>query len=322
MDRCHEVPGLPAVLAVLAVAIVATTAAAAGCVRPGRCDGMMCSATCPRDSERDSSGRCACAAGTFLVLGACVPAPVGDAFCGPAAILDANGCAFRPCGPEEQLDLVTGRCAGRRTVKDARVTAGQGCGTSAWPIVAGGQIECAPADATCPRGARRSDANTCTRPPRCPPGTVADVADLGDAGAAGACRLVVTAGGHLDDRRVDVGAWMAVVLGVDGGRGSREVCQPLQQRAMALGLERGEALEVGVAVSLVVPDQDVPRLHADVRIELHPAGGPGGVRPPPAGVQELVSDDVSTLLEALRGLGGESSAAAIDLHVSCVIGGW
>jgi hypothetical protein len=35
-----------------------------------------------------------------------------------------------------------------------------------------------------------------------------------------------------------------------------------------------------------------------------------------------VSDDVSTLLEALRGLGGESSAAAIDLHVSCVIGGW
>lgn len=113
---------------------------------------------------------------------------------------------------------------------------------------------------------------------------------------------------------------MAVVLGVDGGRGSREVCQPLQQRAMALGFESGEALEVGLSISLTVPDQDISRLHAEVRIDVHPAGAPGGARPPPAGLEELASGDVSTLLEALRGLGGESSAAAIDLHVSCVIG--
>jgi len=145
---------------------------------------------------------------------------------------------------------------------------------------------------------------------RCPPGSLPD--DRG-------CRAVVTAGGHLVEHRVDVGTWAALVLGFDGGRGSRELCQPLQQRAEALGLPADAAVEI--EVSLTVPDQDVSRVRAEVQVTWHDPGGhesagATGAAPAPD-LKRMASTDVSTLVEALRGLGGQASSAAVDVHVTC-----
>ena len=135
----------------------------------------------------------------------------------------------------------------------------------------------------------------------------------------------MTAGGRLGDHRVDVGAWAALVLGFDGGYGSRELCQPLQQNAESLGLPGDATVEI--AVSVRVPDQDIARVRADVDAlvggEAAPASGGSsalGSRGA-AGLQRFVAADVGTLIEALRGLGGQGAAAAVDVRVRCALGG-
>jgi hypothetical protein len=128
-----------------------------------------------------------------------------------------------------------------------------------------------------------------------------------------------------------VGAWAALVLGFDGGYGSRELCQPLQQNAESFGLPGDATVEI--AVSLRVPDQDIARVRADVDARATgpaaPAFGASGTlgspgspaSPAPAGLQRFVAADVGTLVEALRGLGGQAAAAAVDVRVRCALGG-
>jgi hypothetical protein len=134
---------------------------------------------------------------------------------------------------------------------------------------------------------------------------------------------VVTSGGRSGSR-VDVGAWAALALGIHGGRGSDALCQPLAARPSLFGAALGPGLRaadagvaeaaVHVAVSIALPDQDVSRLHAEV----HARGPDGGPVSPAA--EALVSASVGTLLEALRSLGGEASAASVELEVSCTVG--
>ena len=125
-----------------------------------------------------------------------------------------------------------------------------------------------------------------------------------------------------------MGAWAALVLGFDGGYGSRELCQPLQQNAESLGLPGDTTVEIAVSVS--VPDQDIARVRADVDALVRGAAAPasGGSSAPdslasrgPAGLQRFVAADVGTLIEALRGLGGQAAAAAVDVRVRCALGG-
>jgi hypothetical protein len=261
------------------------------------------------------------------LLGACVPPTVGDAYCGPAAILEAGGCAFRTCTSGERLDVVTGACTLGLSVARADT---EPCGEGGIALLQDGHVACVPPDATCPRGARRAaQAPACERSPACPPGSLSD---------ASGCRPIVTSGGRFGDRRVDVGLWAALVLGFDGGSGSRDLCQPLQQNSATLALPHGPEIEV--AVSLAVPDQDIARVRADVTVEtseadaasrpppgsnLTPGSNPvaspgaGGWHPAGADLQRRVSADVGTLVEALRGLGGEATAAAVDVHVRCAL---
>jgi hypothetical protein len=246
----------------------------------------------------------------LLLLGACVPPSVGDAFCGPAAVLEPGGCAFRTCAPGERLDVAAGGCLRVVAVHPDVPDAG-GCTDAGLPLLQDGRLACAPSDATCPRGSRRADgAAACERGPRCPAGSLPD----GDG-----CRAIVTVGGRFGDRRVDVGAWAALVFGFDGGAGSREFCQPLQQHSSALDLARGTSVEVGV--SMGVPDQDITRVRADVHVTtIEAGGGAAASRPGGTELQRLVLADVGTLLEALRGLGGESTSAAVDVRVRCDLG--
>ena len=154
---------------------------------------------------------------------------------------------------------------------------------------------------------------------------------------------------------VDVGAWAALVFGPDGGLGSAELCRPLAQRPDVFGLSREEAGAFALRILLTVPDQDMARVHA--RVELEPgrrererrarggmagalasdasdghAHGDGGespdqtdpARPAPAwadawpsAAQAAAADAVETLLEPLRGLGGEATAAEVKVEVRC-----
>jgi hypothetical protein len=281
-------------------------------VGPARCDAIACAAACPRDAARDASGRCACEEGTLPLLGACVPPSVGDAFCGPAAFLEADGCTFRACVAGQRLDVGSGACVPASLASSPSSGPAGTCTDAGLPVLQASRVVCVASDATCPRGARRSASSVaCERAPRCPPGSLPD---------DGACVADVTAGGRIGDRRVDVGAWAALALGFDGGRGSRELCQPVWQHAVSLGLAgEGAAMsDLRLAIALTVPDQDVSRVRADVRVE---AEGQGfSVVPSSSDLERFVSADVATLVEALRGLGGEASAASVDLRLRCPLG--
>ena len=255
-----------------------------------------------------------------------MPPPVGEAFCGPAEHIESGGasggCAFRACGPGQSLDVVSGACAPRGSLVNPTIQ----CREPAVAIVEAGRPACVAAEAACPRGTTLSDAHpsharTCDRPPACPPGSLPD---------GRTCRPVVTSGGRAGSR-VDVGAWAALALGIHGGPGSSALCQPLAQRPGLFGVApgAGEASEakgradggaiepardaIKVAVAILLPDQDVSRVHAKVRATQ-------GGHPLSAVAEAFVWGAVGTALEALRGLGGEASAASVELEVTCALG--
>jgi hypothetical protein len=293
-----------------ALAALLALSAGASCARAAPCGGASpggtlegCQAACPRDAAIDPSGRCACTDGSVPLLGACVPPHVVETFCGPAARVESGGCAFRACAATQSLDVASGSCtpaAARGPVE---------CREPAVAVVEDGRGACVTPLGACPRGAGPAghDDKSCERPPACPPGTLPE---------GRGCRTVVTTGG-----RVDVGAWAALALGVHGGRGTDALCQPLASRpglfaagvASSRPADAGSPATVRVSVAISLPDQDVSRLHAQV----HATGGGGGPLSPAA--EALASASVGSLLEALRSLGGEATAASVELEVSCAV---
>jgi hypothetical protein len=239
--------------------------------------------------------------GDVLVLGACVPPAIADAYCGPAARFGLDGCAFRECADDNVLDAATGACLPRTVVSSAGAMT---CGEAKAPIVAQGRTACVDADAVCPRGTRRTGP-VCGRPPRCPPGTLV---------AGDACRPVVTVGARDDFPRVDVGAWAAFVLGVDGGPGTPDLCRPLSLRPDAFALPQDTPGVVSLRIAVVAPDQDLTRVHARISGALRTTATERSLS---REAERLVSGSVMTLIEPLRGLGGEASTGVVELRVTC-----
>jgi len=160
------------------------------------------------------------------------------------------------------------------------------------------------------------------RPPQCPAGTLAD---------GRACRPVVSAGPR-GERTVDMGAWAVLVLGVDGGLGTAELCRPLAQRPDAFGFPKPGGSALRLRITLTAPDEDLSRVRArvvalaDARKNRRDGGAtaPSGssaddaaAGPLPASAQAAAEEAVGTLLEALRGLGGEASATEVKVEVRC-----
>ena len=322
------------------------------------CVGAACAPACPRDSAQDAAGRCTCVPGTVQVLGACVQPPIADAYCGRAARMTADGCVFRSCGRSEALDLTSGSCVAQSGLAGfASVLRAGACPEGASAVVTGGRLACLDVDTTCPRGTRLSPAPSaakpvCLRPAQCPPGTLPD----GPA-AAPVCRPIVSLGPG-GRRLVDIGAWAALVLGVDGGPGTDDLCRPLRQRPDVLSpaaaaqpsaeraaknAERDEdedededsdaggeggsdgppqPRDAGVtgAVELLIwltaPDQDMARIHARVE-PVERGGGASRSRPSSPAASRLATEAVESLLEPLRGLGGEANAAEAKVEVRC-----
>jgi hypothetical protein len=228
-----------------------------------------------------------------------VPAAVGDAFCGPAARIGADGCAFRSCPGDEAVDVASGSCLARSTLGHHE---GAPCTKGTAPLVESGRVACVDPEATCPRGTRR-DGTTCARGSLCPPGSLAE---------GKACRPIVMSGAPGTPARIDVGAWAALALGVDGGSGQAALCSPLAQRPTAFGLESGGVLTLNIHVALAVPDEDMSRVHATVV-----AADADGHHLLTAVGQNLVVRAVDAQVEALRSLGGVASTAAVEVRVRC-----
>jgi hypothetical protein len=281
--------------AALALALLSCVAA----TTPRPVERLVGRPACPRDAAQDGSGRCACSDGTVAAFGACVAPKTGDAFCGPGGRSGAEGCTFRACGPRESVDVATGACVALASLSEV----GEPCPAPAIEIIEGGHRACAPPEAGCPRGTRRSG-SACVGVPRCPPGSLPE---------GSTCRALVVEDALSARRRVDVGAWVAIALGVDGGPGSPELCAPLALHPGAFDAARS-SVPLRVRVDLTVPDQDLSRLHANIDAR----DATGHHLPPPA--QSAARAAVNTLLEMLRALGGESTAAALSVDIACIVG--
>ncbi len=285
-----------------------TLAAAIGCAAAprGPCEGVACGAACPRDAFR-SDGRCSCAEPYLAVLGACLEPRNAYAFCGAAGHAGPDGCAFRGCGGGESLDVATGKCIPMSLVHGGT----SWCAPGAEAIVEEGRAACIPAADACPRGTKRltdsRGVDVCVGPPRCHAGTVAV--------GGPACWPIVT--GTPRGPRVDVGAWVAFALVPDGGVGSDVLCRPIAPRPAAFGISPGHGLDVWVTIALAIPDQDMTRVHALVSAREADARVHGGELASPA--RTVVQASVDALVDALRGLGGEASAAAANVAVRCSV---
>jgi hypothetical protein len=239
--------------------------------------------------------------GDVPVLGACIPPPVADGYCGPASHAEASGaCVFPVCAGNEAVDVDSG-CIPLGSL----LHGGPGtCGAGASLILEERRSVCIPVDAACPRGTH-AEGPACIHPPACPPGTLA---------TSGSCRPVVLRG-EGGSRLVDLGAWAAIVLGLDGGPGSADLCRPLQARPLALELGPTDRLALRLRIALSAPGNDMTRISAAVHVT-----SPGAAHPLPPGAATLTERAVAGLLEPLRGLGGETTATRVDLEVRCEVG--
>jgi hypothetical protein len=256
---------------------------------------------CPRDARPDASGRCACDPGDLPVLGACVPPPVADGYCGAPARATATGaCVFPVCTGSDAVDVD----AGCIPLGGLFHGGPRSCGLAASLVIEDRRSVCIPADAACPRGTH-ADGIACVHRPACPPGTLP---------IAGACHPVVLRG-EGGARLVDLAAWATLVLGVDGGPGSADLCRPLQARPLAWELGPTDRLPLRLRIALSAPGNDVTRVTADVR-----ATSPGAGHALPPGGAALAERAVASLLEPLRGLGGETTATRVEVEVRCDVG--
>jgi len=212
----------------------------------------------------------------------------------------SGACVFPACDASDAVDVDAG-CIPLGTLLHGGPRT---CAAGFSLVLEDRRSVCVPADAACPRGTH-ADGVACAHAPACPPGTLP---------AAGACRPIVLEG-EAGSRLVDLAAWATLALGVDGGPGSADLCRPLQAHPLAWELAPGDGLPVHVRVVLSAPGNDVSRVSADVRTT-----NPGGGHAPPPGAVTLAEHTVASLVEPLRGLGGETTATRVEVEVRCDVG--
>ena len=266
---------------------------------------------CPRARAPSAD---ACGAERFVVAGACVSRAQGSAYCGAGWRPDDFGargrCTPVPCEPSAVVDQTTGAClpplALRAIAERQGIVLAEG-ETLACPssdlvlVVTDGAAQCLPAEAGCARGSRWAGSQ-CADDPFCPLRSAFDA-------SRGACVRFA-----LDDGSVDLARWSAVVLGPDGGDGSRALCAPLARDPRRAGLPGGGARLLRLAVDLDVPDNDMTAMSVHVRVFDEPAGNPMAGEP-----LALATAAASTLGDGLRALGGTSTSTHVATTLRCSV---
>jgi hypothetical protein len=241
-----------------------------------------------------------CAPDLVRLAGACVTPRVADAYCGKGARFAGGRCVYRACAAGQLLDLATGECAASRSVRALASSSPAACARGEAPVLEGSRLACVREPLLCPRGTR-PHGDACVVADRCGAGEVE--------AESGACESIAAASPSHAAHVVDVARWLRAVVGADGGEGRRDLCAPLALRS------GGAARKLTIAIALRFPANQVADAHAAVAAfdaETHVAAQPETV----ASVRAIVAP----LVDALRALGGESSAAALDVAVTCSLG--
>lgn len=255
-----------------------------------------------------------CAPQEFAIAGVCMAPDEAARYCGKGAHPEGGGCRPVACTEGEPIDLSSGECLPllslRRLVTEqgGSLTGDSGVGCKlpeAGLVVEGSSLACLARPSFCGRGARWKD-NACHPDPTCPLGAIADL--------EGACVPVVRRSGP--DTIVDVGAWIRVVIGPDGGDGTPTVCGPLVARPWRAGvISHGNAI-VDVQLDFVFPDNNVK--DAKISIAGHKQADPHNVE---ASTSVPIARYMEPVTEALRSLGGTSNAASASVRVRCPLEG-
>jgi hypothetical protein len=308
---------------VIATAITLPLVVAYGCARP---------AASPVPAEP------ACAPHTFPIAGACLDDVEARAYCGSGAEPEGGGCLPEVCEDGAPRDLATGNCvpvlalrklgAGKHGV--AKADASVSC-DDAGLVVDDESVGCLTRAATCGRGSSWED-GACRADRACSPGFVreafvpaaADVVSIRDGGrlpdatvparAPAACVPVVRR--DHGETILDVGTWIRLVIGPDGGPGTPAICGPLAQRPWLAGVGPGSHAVVEVRVDLLFPDNNVSeaRVTATARLGSDPPGA-DPVAP------FLLSKYLDPLWKTLHVLGGTASASSATVRVRCAVDG-
>ncbi len=174
-------------------------------------------------------------------------------------------------------------------------------------------ILCLPNADACPRTTVwDATARQCIAEAACEPGSVR-ARPLGSRG--GACERLVSRGPG-GEALVDVGRWTRIMVGDDGGQGSRRLCGAFQARPWDFDLGTGGERTVALSVELVFPDNDVTQVILRSRT-LDALGGAALAGQASRAVEEALE----SLLVPLRSLGGSADAASTSLRVQCPIRG-
>jgi hypothetical protein len=281
---------------------------------PGAC----ALAGCPRSSLGDAASGCSCAGNAVLVAGACVSPAFADSYCGKGAHYRDGGCVFVACAENQILDVAAGACVPSRTARElaaadhVAIFAHErlACTPPASPIIDGARVACLPATALCPRGTRLAPNGA-----RCDPGIGCRAGEIPDPDRRRAPRCIpLLTESARAAYAIDVGTWTSAVLGVDGGEGSADVCQPLALRAASLPVEPKRALDARITIELRFPEGDVTLARARVVASDAKTGAPLSDV-----VIARVDESVRGLVDALRALGGEASVAATKTTVHCKV---
>ena len=243
------------------------------------------------------------------MLGACAPAKVAEAVCGPAGRPAEGGCAARACPAGAFVDVGAGTCSGPGALRgpaDAmEITLlpdeTLGCPDGYGLVVSGAGASCVALEATCGPGSAIREGKRCAPIAACAPGEVRE--PLTDA-------CVRIASGAT----IDVATWARAAIGSDGGEGSSFVCGALALDPRGLTSTTDQRVRLVLGVDLLVPDNDVSQVRARVT-GLDQATGERLAPETVARVERVVS----RLLEVLRAIGGTARAAAISTRVRCSI---
>jgi hypothetical protein len=175
-----------------------------------------------------------------------------------------------------------------------------GCGDGGALLAEGNSVACVPERGACGRG--QVWEGGCVAAVTCPPGSLP---------SERACVAFID-GSDRGTPIVDIGAWTRLELGPDGGDGAKALCAPLAQRPWRFLASEGAApRELWVVVEIIVPDNDVTRVHARVAARLGNAGLADDM------VGQLVERTVEPLVEVLRSVGGVANAAGAQTTVRC-----
>jgi hypothetical protein len=177
-----------------------------------------------------------------------------------------------------------------------------GCRDGRVLFVGQGHARCIDQASSCGRGSRWMGSG-CGTAPACPPGQLADGAACVSFVRPGAARA-----GHI----VDIGVWVRLTIGPDGGTGSPDVCAPIARRPwLFTGMVGPTPTLLKAQLTFVFPDNDVTRVHLQLGLS------DGSKHPAPQAAAGLLEESAGPLLEALRSAGGMASAASVTTTVSC-----